>query len=80
MTSFGWIALAMVPRALRERFGDSPTYSQIYRKVLDGQVRARQDGGRWFVEPADLDAIGATFGLIEASQQRTASPVSGTRA
>ena len=57
------IPLSLLPRALREATGASPTYRQIYMKVLNGELPADNDGGRWFVDRARLPDIARALGL-----------------
>ena len=52
---------AQAPRAVAERYrGRPPTYGRIYRMIINGEVPAKRDGGRWLV---DVDALADALGL-----------------
>ena len=55
------IPLALLPRALREKYGDAVicNYRALYSRVVDGVIPAAQRNGRWSVESNDLDSIAA---------------------
>lgn len=50
-------------------------YMTAYRYVRTGLLPARQDGGRWWVEPADLDAFVADRSRPRPRRKRASLPV-----
>ena len=52
---------AQAPRAVAERYRvRPPAYCRVYRIIVNCEVPAVRDGGRWLVDP---DAIAAALGL-----------------
>lgn len=59
------LPLPDLPRALRDLTGKRVSYSLLYKRVLDGDLPARREGGRWSVRAGDVKGIAETLGLIE---------------
>jgi hypothetical protein len=57
------IPLSNVPRHLAAFKGARPSYTAVYRAVLDGALPAEQTRGRWFVSVDDLPEIAEHFGM-----------------
>lgn len=57
------IPLPSLAGELRSRYGDAPTYRELYQATLDGRLPADCIKGRWHVRTADLDRVAELFGL-----------------
>lgn len=51
------------PRELRRRYGRGPTYSQLYRGIIDGWLPAERDGRVWTIREDRVPEIAEAFGL-----------------
>ncbi|UEM08230.1 hypothetical protein JL101_036425 (plasmid) [Skermanella rosea] len=51
------VPLPDVPRLIREMTGHRVTYGDLYRRVLDGDLPAQRDRGRWRVRTGDVPTI-----------------------
>ncbi len=55
--------LSDLPPELKRATGTTPKYRAIYTKVLDGDVPAVKENGRWYYHPEDLPIIAEALGL-----------------
>lgn len=70
------LPITQVPASLAAQFeGAAVRYRAVYFAALDGKIPATSENGRWYVDPADLPKIAATFGL----RPRAAAQVTRTR-
>ena len=60
------IPLVQLPRELAAQFTGAPKYSALYTKIVNGELPASRDGGRWIIRRADLPAIARALGLKRA--------------
>jgi hypothetical protein len=53
------IPLSNVPRHLAAFESSRPSYTAVYRAVLNGTIPAEQTRGRWLISSANLDTVAA---------------------
>jgi len=58
--------LSELPRELKQVTGTTPKYRAIYAKVLDGDIPAEKENGRWHYRHEDVPAIAKALGLAAA--------------
>ena len=69
MTTPSHIPLPRLPRELAQHTGrPPPSYRSCYNMVLNGEVPAEQENGRWLVRRDDLSVIAAALGLTDSDQ------------
>jgi len=61
------IPLAQLPRELAAQFTNPPKYRDLYVKIVDGDLPASRQRGRWTVRRCDLPLIAETLGLKAAA-------------
>ncbi len=58
--------LSELPRDLKRATGETPKYRALYAKVLDGDIPAEKENGRWHYRHEDVPAIARALGLAAA--------------
>ena len=62
------IPLALVPRELAYRTdGQPPSYRRVYVAILNYNLPAEQENGRWNISRADLPLYAEHFGMTTAA-------------
>jgi hypothetical protein len=51
---------------LRERYGQAPSYAEVWAAVASSRVPARRQGRGWRIREADLPVVAAHFGLVRS--------------
>jgi hypothetical protein len=73
-------ALSLLPRELAAYTGrPTPSYRDLYMRVVDGRLPAHQTNGRWFIRRTDLPVIAEATGLASAPAIRTGTGVPGAQ-
>jgi len=75
VTRKGRIGLPQLPRALAAVPGirRTPSYRELYHAVINGDIPGNYEGGRWYIEEADIPAIALQLGLMPQPKSRPAS-------
>jgi hypothetical protein len=57
------IVLSEVPTVLKQKYGSSVEYRQLYDATINTRIPAERIKGRWYVNPDNLPTIAKTFGI-----------------
>ena len=64
MTETDKCDLIATRQKLQQKYGQAPTYTQLWIAVANGRIPGRRVGRGWVVLDADLPAVAKHFGLI----------------
>jgi hypothetical protein len=70
MTSEDRCALSDIPAELRRRYGQTASYSVLWKAAVEGDFPAERVRNRWFVRRSDLPRVAQVLGIPTASAAR----------
>jgi hypothetical protein len=63
------ISLTRLPRVLRDRYGITVRYDQLYRDAVNGKLPIQQgDNSRYFTTDEEIPRIAEILGLIPTTE------------